>query len=89
MPPTWIGARRPQPAQVLLAVVGRGRVDAAGRLRGDPRRHAAFGLAAAHGRIALEKRGRRAKDRFAYRPERRAQPEAAERTAPSAVADGA
>ncbi|MFZ4178356.1 hypothetical protein [Streptomyces sp. PAM3C] len=49
----------------------------------------ACGLAAAHGRIAPEKRGRRAKDRFAYRPERRAQPEAAEKTAPSAVADGA
>ncbi|MFD6039387.1 hypothetical protein ACFWHF_33465 [Streptomyces griseoincarnatus] len=53
----------------------------------------ACGLAAAHGRIALEKRGRRAKDRFAYRPERtpewRAQPQAAEKTAPSAVADGA
>ncbi|MFC8408476.1 hypothetical protein ACFUG9_33615 [Streptomyces griseoincarnatus] len=49
----------------------------------------ACGLAAAHGRIAPEKRGRRAKDRFAYRQEWRAQPEAAERTAPSAVADGA
>ncbi|MGY1401181.1 hypothetical protein ACW69H_27860 [Streptomyces sp. SS10] len=49
----------------------------------------ACGLAAADGRIALEKRGRRAKDRFAYRPERRAQPEAAEKTAPSAMADGA
>ncbi|MGA4896840.1 hypothetical protein ACPCAJ_02580 [Streptomyces griseoincarnatus] len=52
----------------------------------------ACGLAAANGRIASEKRGRRAKDRFAYRPEwtpeRRAQPEAAEKTAPSAVADG-
>ncbi|WP_053077002.1 hypothetical protein [Streptomyces sp. HNS054] len=30
----------------------------------------ACGLAAAHGRIALEKHGRRAEDRFAYRPER-------------------
>lgn len=49
----------------------------------------AFGLAAAHGRIALKKHGRRAKDRFTYRPERRAQPEAAEKTAPSAVTDGA
>ncbi|WP_406333088.1 DUF4188 domain-containing protein [Streptomyces sp. NBC_00203] len=27
----------------------------------------AFGLAAAHGQVPLEKRGRRAKDRFAYR----------------------
>ncbi|MDT3724681.1 DUF4188 domain-containing protein [Streptomyces sp. DSM 41972] len=49
----------------------------------------AFGLAAAHGQIALEKRGRRAKDRFAYRPERPARPEVAGKTAPSAVADGA
>ncbi|WP_437078766.1 hypothetical protein [Streptomyces sp. enrichment culture] len=30
-----------------------------------------------------------AKDRFAYRPDRPARPEAAESTAPSAVADGA
>lgn len=43
----------------------------------------AFGLAAAHGRIPLEKRGRRARDRFAHRP---ATPE---RTAPPAEADGA
>ena len=49
----------------------------------------AFGLAAAHGRIPLERRGRRANDRFAYRPEGSARPEGAEKTAPSAVADGA
>ncbi|MCP8708749.1 DUF4188 domain-containing protein [Streptomyces sp. AC04842] len=49
----------------------------------------AFGLAAAHGQVPLEKRGRRAKDRFAYRPEGSARPEGAEKTAPSAVADGA
>ncbi|WP_228984951.1 DUF4188 domain-containing protein, partial [Streptomyces sp. DH12] len=49
----------------------------------------AFGLAAAHGQIPLERRGRRAKDRFAYRPERPARPEGTETTAPSAVADGA
>lgn len=39
-----------------------------------------FGLAAAHGRTPLERRGRRAKDRFAYRPEK---------AAPPARADGA
>ncbi|MFJ5307827.1 DUF4188 domain-containing protein [Streptomyces sp. NPDC088350] len=30
----------------------------------------AFGLAAAHGQVSVEKRGRRAKDRFAYRSEK-------------------
>ncbi|MGX9886335.1 DUF4188 domain-containing protein [Streptomyces sp. NPDC002276] len=30
----------------------------------------AFGLAAAHGQVPVERRGRRAKDRFAYRSER-------------------
>ncbi len=49
----------------------------------------AFGLAAAHGQIPLERRGRRAKDRFAYRPEQPARPERTGTTAPSAVADGA
>ncbi|PNV32537.1 DUF4188 domain-containing protein [Streptomyces sp. DH-12] len=49
----------------------------------------AFGLAAAHGRTPLEKRGRRAEDRFAYRPEKPATADVTERTAPSAVADGA
>ncbi|MBT3167396.1 DUF4188 domain-containing protein [Streptomyces sp. Vc74B-19] len=48
----------------------------------------AFGLAAAHGRIPLEKRGRRAKDRFAYRP-RKPAAEQPERTAPPVTADGA
>lgn len=49
----------------------------------------AFGLAAAHGQIPLEKRGRRAKDRFAYRPEQAATADVTQKTAPSAVADGA
>lgn len=33
----------------------------------------AFGLAAAHGQIPLEQRGRRAKDRFAHRPTKTAE----------------
>ncbi|KUL26165.1 DUF4188 domain-containing protein [Streptomyces regalis] len=36
----------------------------------------AFGLAAAHGQVPLEKRGRYAKDRFAYRSEAKAAEEA-------------
>ncbi|MFF0782402.1 DUF4188 domain-containing protein [Streptomyces sp. NPDC003720] len=35
----------------------------------------AFGLAAAHGQVPLEKRGRYARDRFAYRSQRAAEPE--------------